>query len=267
MANGPLEGIFSGAVGAYGYSEMMNKLQNQRQNTGEDLTNLQTGVDERTQFQPWSIKGGGIGSIKQDADGMQLHLTDRQKSIRNQMFQGGQGLMGQAEQGAMNPAAREAEIYERIRAMQRPGEERGYNQMNEAAMRQGRTGMGTAQYGGSPEQMAFAQAQAEARNTAGYQSMGQAQQEIGNQFQWGQGMLNQSYVPINQLLNKGVHGMQGANMAQDAQMNNANLWSQLGLGGITADTNFSNIEGNAFGNMIQALMGAAGGAGSWIDNL
>jgi hypothetical protein len=258
--------VLPGAVGAYGYQNLMGKLDDQRKSTMADLSSLQSGVDEKTQFQPWSITSS-LGKYGQDAQGnTQMQLSPQQQYLQNQMFHGGSTLMGQAFTGAQDTGAREQEIYDRIRAMQTPGEERGYNQMNQAALRQGRTGMGTAEYGGSPEQLAFAKAQAEARNTASFGSMGQAQEEIGNQFKWGSGMLNQGYVPQQQMLEQGAFGLQGKELQQNSQMNNANLFAQLGMQGITADTNYSNIEGNAFGNLIKALSSAAGGVGTGIDN-
>jgi hypothetical protein len=259
------ESALPGGLGAYGYSQLMGDMDQQRADLKTGIADLQTGADERTQFQPWSIKSG-LGSAGTDPNGnMSLSLSPAQQQIQSTLMGGGTNLMDVAQQAAMDPSGREAEIYERIRAMQRPGEERGYNQMNQAAQRQGRTGMGTSEYGGSPEQMAFAQAQAEARNTAGYQSMGEAQNQIGNQFKWGSGMLDQGYTGQRELRKQGALGLEGAGMAQDAQMNNASLWTQLGLGGMTADTNMANVQGNAFGNMMTAMMPVAAGAGAGVD--
>ena len=53
-------------------------------------------------------------------------------------------------------------------------------------------------------------------------------------------------------------------------MNNANMYTQLGLGGLTADTNYANVKGNAFGNMISAMMPLAQSAGNsaqgWLSD-
>jgi len=40
------------------------------------------------------------------------------------------------------------------------------------------------------------------------------------------------------------------------------MWTDLGLGGLTANTNFENIRGGAFGDMIQAGSGIAQGLGN-----
>jgi hypothetical protein len=45
------------------------------------------------------------------------------------------------------------------------------------------------------------------------------------------------------------------------------MMAQLGLGGLTADTNYSNIKSNAFGNMITAAMPLAKSVGTGLDSL
>ena len=80
--------------------------------------------------------------------------------------------------GAMAPMAqREADVYERIRATQRPEEQRQQLALEERLASQGRTGLRTAQFGGSPEQFALAQAQEEAKARASLGALGQAQAE------------------------------------------------------------------------------------------
>mgnify|MGYP001176053827 CR=1 FL=1 len=95
------------------------------------------------------------------------------------------GLIREAE---MDPAAREQAIFQRIRAAQAPEEERQRLALEERLQSQGRLGVATNLYGGTPEQLALAKAQAEAQNTAMIQAMGQAQAErqmagqLGTQF-------------------------------------------------------------------------------------
>jgi hypothetical protein len=86
------------------------------------------------------------------------------------------GLAGQAGQqlGAFDRAGRETDIYGRLRAMQTPEEERQRMELEQRLFAQGRGGVQTAQYGGTPEQLAMAKAQAEAQNQAGLMAMQQA---------------------------------------------------------------------------------------------
>ena len=95
------------------------------------------------------------------------------------------GFIREAE---MSPAARQQDIFDRIRAGQLDEENRQRLQLEERLASQGRLGVSTNLYGGTPEQLALAKAQAEARNNAMIQAMGQAQAErelagrLGTQF-------------------------------------------------------------------------------------
>ena len=92
--------------------------------------------------------------------------------------------------GAMAPMGqREADVYERIRATQRPEEERARLALEERLQSQGRTGLRTAQFGGAPEQLALAQAQEEAKNRAALGALGQAQAEQQQQLGLAQGLF------------------------------------------------------------------------------
>ena len=84
------------------------------------------------------------------------------------------GLISDAE---IDPALREQAIFERIRAAQTPEEERQRLALEERLASQGRLGVATNLYGGTPEQLALAKAQSEAQNTAMIQAMQQAQAE------------------------------------------------------------------------------------------
>ena len=90
--------------------------------------------------------------------------------------------MGQLEQPM---AGREADIYNRIRATQTPEEQRQRLALEERLAGQGRLGVQTAMYGGTPEQFALAQAQEEAQNRASLAAIQQAQAEQMQQGQLG----------------------------------------------------------------------------------
>ncbi len=86
-------------------------------------------------------------------------------------------------------AQREAEVYNRIRGLQTPDEERQRLALEERLANQGRLGVQTNMFGGTPEAFALAKAQAEARNQAAFAATEQAQQEqlrraeLGRAFQ------------------------------------------------------------------------------------
>lgn len=108
-----------------------------------------------------------------------------QQRAADQAFGLGGSFMGRA---AAPMSAREQDVYGRIRAMQQPEEERQRLALEERLANQGRLGVRTAMFGGTPEQLALAKAQEEAQDRAALAAMQQAQQEqqqqaaIGAQF-------------------------------------------------------------------------------------
>jgi len=141
-----------------------------------------------------SVPGGAVGAY--DANSAGLALMGRG---RDQLGQTPFGLLNQqltsqraSDLGGMfmgqldSPmASREADIYDRIRATQMPEEERQRLALEERLANQGRLGVRTAMYGGTPEQLALSQAQEEAQNRASLAAIQQAQAEQMQQGQLG----------------------------------------------------------------------------------
>jgi hypothetical protein len=120
------------------------------------------------------------------------------------------GLGSQFMTGLADPVdAREQAVYERMRAAQMPEEERQRLALEERLAAQGRLGTRTAQFGGTSEQLALAQAQEEAKNRAILAAMGQAQSEQAQQA-----ALGVQYAGL------------GANLAQQQQALLANQQAQ-----------------------------------------
>lgn len=122
----------------------------------------------------------GVEQLAQQALGMGAEgLATTAPSDVEALRQQYGGLAGQAAQQVLQPtAAREAEVFERIRAAQRPEEERQRLALEQRLAAQGRLGTRSAAYGGAtPEQLAMATAQEEARNRASLSAIQQAQAE------------------------------------------------------------------------------------------
>jgi hypothetical protein len=97
-----------------------------------------------------------------------------QQQAAQRAFGLGQEFMGQA---GMPMGAREQDVYNRIRATQLGEEERQRLALEERLFAQGRGGVQTAMYGGTPEQLTMAKAQESAQNQAALMAITQAQQE------------------------------------------------------------------------------------------
>ena len=173
-------------------------------------------------------------------------------------------------------AGREQDIFNRIRAMQMPEEQRQQQNLDQQLVSQGRQGIKTAQYGGTPEQLAQAKAVAEARNSASFGAMGQAQQEkqqqFGNMMSAGQGAGN--FAGLQQQLQGGELGLSsgmfglgqqaalGGSQQDAASLQNLLGGQQIGFGGenqllnqLQASTNIASI----------ADLGRRQGAGMFAD--
>ena len=211
---------------------------------------------EDTTFKPYTVTSG-LGSVAGTAEGgFNVNLSPEQQAMQQQLMAQSQGLFGQVGQ---DPAAQQAAIYEQIRATQRPEEERNRLAMQENLFASGRGGLATAQYGGSPEQFAFAKAQAEAQNTA---SLGARQQALAEQEQslaGATGLMNAAYNPQQQALDMFGAATPAAGYADIARRTGTEIGSELELGGLTANLGAqdlaSRLELQRNSGLLSAIMG------------
>lgn len=195
------------------------------------------------------------------------------------------GVTGALTAAQAPMATREADVYERIRATQRPEEQRRQLALQEQLQAQGRTGLRTAQFGGSPEQFALAQAQEEAKNRAALAALQQAGAERQQDLAAAQGMFGlgaqaaglPSTLQAAQLANIGT-GL-GLEYAPEQQLLSTltpatNLSNLVGLGarqgaGLLAETQMSGLEdiiqaelakNQALSQIYGSLLGAGGQA-------
>ena len=162
-----------------------------------------------------------IGMLGQQALGLgaeglsNLSAPSDMESLRSQYA----SLAGQAGQGLLtSPEQAQNSIYESIRATQRPEEERQNLRLQEQLAAQGRSGVRTSDYGGTPEQLAMAKAQAEAQNTAALQARSMGMQEQAQGLQRAQTLTG---------LASGLAGT--SSDLQSAAQSRSSQLSQLGL--------------------------------------
>lgn len=144
---------------------------------------------------------------------------------QNNAMQASNYFMGMSGQ---DTAGREQDIYNRSMAMQQPmlDAQRAQQQATEYA--RGRGGVRGSQFGGTAEDAATARAQAQAQNTAAFNAMGQAQNEMmnygslaGQYGQLAQGAIGQQLNAGNQI---GQLGYNQAMLGQGA----GSLMNQIG---------------------------------------
>ena len=214
-------------------------------------------------FKPFTVTGG-FGSITGGPDGTTYNLSPTQQAMADRLFSGATGFFTAAQQ---DPAAREQAVYNRMLAAMAPDEQRQRLDIEERMLAQGRGGVTTARYGGTPEQLAMEKAIQESRNQAMLGAMQQAQAEQAQQASLGSQFLQQSYAPQAAMLSAFSPAMNVASMADvarrqagelglEAQMANANLLlgQQQGQAGLYA---------GLYGNILSGLGGLLSADDPW----
>jgi hypothetical protein len=275
-------------------SDQIQQFGTEAQTKAEEIG---TQAYDAMQFKPFTVTSG-VGGVTTTADGSTaMQLTPEQQALRNTLFGGSQALAGQAAApydpiyaqiaqqayggvsplltqaqtaaeaaGAMDRGAREQQVYGQLRALQSPEEERQRLALESRLAAQGRLGTQTAQFGGTPEGLALAKAQAEAQNQAALMAMQQSgveqqqalaraqglqglasgmfgmgaqaqmtpQQLQASQLQNLAGMMTSGYAPERELLNQLQVGTNIASLADVARRQSAMERAQTRMTGLEA---------------------------------
>jgi len=234
---------------------------------GEFVPGLADKLSGMLEFQPYTVTSatGGQFGMTQDPETGQMSYNV-QTSPEEQAFQ--QQAMQDAEayftQARAPIAQREQDVYNRMLTAMSPEQERQRLEMEQRMASQGRLGVSTAQYGGTPEQLAMAKAQSEAQNQAMLNAMQFAGQEQQRQSQLGTGMLAAGYVPQAQLLNAVQPGMTTAERQRQALSQQAGAYGETYASGLQAllQSGLGQAElGGSLGSSIaeQGVKGLLGG--------
>ena len=224
---------------------------------------------EQTQFRPFTVTtatGGQFGTQIDPTTGQfttTLGLSPQEQAMQQQLFGGAQQFYQQAQAPT---TGREQEIFERIRAVQTPEEQRQRRALEERLAAQGRLGVRTAQFGGTPEQLAMAKAQEEAQNMAAIQAMQQAQAEQMQQAQLGQQLLGASYLPQAQLLAATLPSQELASQQAALQQYGAGLFGETAMSGLEQlllqERARANLLGQVGGTLLNKAFTVPEGGGS-----
>ena len=209
----------------------------------------------RSQFKPFTVTTGMGSGIDVGATGdVAVGLTPQEQAIQQSMLTGAQ----QFTQQAMTPTAqREQEVFDRIRATQLAEEERQRLALEERLFNQGRLGVRTSMFGGTPEQLALAKAQEEAQARASLAAIQQAQAEQAQQARLGTSMLGGAYVPEAQALNALQRGLLASQLAQRGQLYGTGLFGEASIAGLDALLGSGIGQAELMGRLGTGLLGGA----------
>ena len=255
--------ILGGAAGGLLTKEAYDKLGEIGTKGYEELAG-EGGLAEKLsgmlEFQPYTVTsatGGQFGMVQDPTTGQmtyQLATSPEEQALQQQQLERAGMFFGQA---AAPVDQREQDVYQRMRTAMSPEEERQRLALEQRMAAQGRTGVRTAQFGGTPEQLALAKAQEEARNTAMLNAMQFAGQEQQRQAQLGSGMLAAGYVPQAQLLSALQPGMTTAEQRRRALSEQAGAYGETYTSGLDALLQSGLGQANLVGALGSGLAGEA----------
>lgn len=224
---------------------------------------------EQSQFVPFSVTSS-LGGADVDAQGgFGLNLSEEQQAMQDRLFGMAGGFMD--ELGG-NPLERQKALYEQLRAIQSPEEQRQRQALEERLLGQGRLGVMTDRYGGTPEQFAQSLAQEQARNEAFYNAYGQSQADRQQAFGLASGLMGLGYMPQQELTKLIQTATPLAGFAQSGRETGAGLnvksmlqtlfdeqagYGASGLDIIDLQGNKDKARGGFFSSLLDGVISAA----------
>ena len=207
-------------------------------------------VPEATQFRPYTVTSGLANIATTPQGGLGVTLSPEQQAAQQQLLGQATGLFGQV---GVDPTTAQAELFEQMRAVQRPEEERQRLALEERLLSQGRLGLSSAAYGGaSPELLAQETARQEAMARANLGAREQAMSEQSQAAIVG-GMLQAAgYQPQQQALSMLSASQVPAGYADVGRRTGTELATQMGLGGLEA-----RLQAEDLANRLQLQQGEA----------
>jgi hypothetical protein len=248
-------------LGVGGGSGLVGLAYNRLGNIGDQAYDRASDIAGQTsqmaQFRPFGVTSAAGGVSTTPEGSTALNLSPQQQALQQMLGSGAMSMFGQA----MGPTAgREQDIYDRIRAMQTPGEGRQDLALEQRLMNQGRLGVRTNMFGGTPEQFALNQAREEAKNQASLMALQQGQAEQMQQAQLGQQFMQNQFAPESFLLNLLQSGTNVASLADVARRQQAEMYGTGMMSGINAQLGASLGQANLAGQLGSGLLtGAFGG--------
>lgn len=281
----------AGLIGALGQSVLTDKAMKDIGQARQEAMRALTGapdfpqiegglmgqVQRGAQFKPFTVTTPTGASATLSPTGMQAQISPEEAALQGSLTGFGQyafdllgdpeqrgqeqtALIGMLTQDPAARAAREADIFERLEAIQRPERERARLGLEERLLSQGRSGVRTAMFGGTPEQLALNQAIEEqrARSALGAMEQARAEQALQSQqtlqglqeFRGRMGLLGElgleaiptAYTPQTELLRSLTPQIQTAQLATDLQRTGLGLEAALGEAAIESQLGFEALR-------------------------
>jgi len=231
------------------------------------LTDMANKYQSDIQFKPYTVTGD-TGSSTFAPGGGASTLSPQLQALMNQLLTSSGGMFS----GAAQPLDQRAmDVTAQLEAASAPSRQREYLSMEQRLFNQGRGGLQTAQYGGAPEQFAFAKALEEQRAQNALMGRTQAMNEQTQQLNIGQGLFNNAFVPQQQMNMQTQVNTPFAELINRAQQQGAVTGGELAGQGtqarIAGETQANNLRQVQLQGLLDALNAPAGGGTSFLGSL
>jgi hypothetical protein len=226
-----------GETGRKGYEELAGTYDEAGNLIRPGLAQELSGMLE---FQPYTVTsatGGQFGMRRDPATGQmvyELQTSPEEQAFQQLQLERAQQLFGDASLSPEARDVREAEVLSRMEDLASPQRQRDRLALEQRLASQGRLGVTTGMFGGTPEALALERGIAEAQNRAALDAMQYVAQEQQRAAQMGSGMLSAGYVPQAQLLGAVQPGMTAAERQRQAISEQAGTYGETYVSGLQA---------------------------------
>lgn len=199
-------------------------------------------IGRQSQFKPFTVTTPTGSRATLSAGGMDTMLSPTEQALQSRMLGFGseafgflgdpaarqqeqEAVIGMLTQDPSQRAARESDIFGRLTAAQQPEQKRARLELEQRLANQGRLGVQTAMYGGTPEQLALQKAIQEQQANTAISAMEQARAEQALQSQQTLAGLGETRARLGLLGELGLQSIPTAYAGQQQLL--ANLQPQL----------------------------------------
>lgn len=249
--------ILSGAGTAYITQEGIEKARELPSQLETAASGIAGRVGEAAQFQPYAVTTGA-GTAQFDPTGMTQSLNAQDQQTVDALRQQA------AQQAGMIGNVTPEQLMSQMQALRQPEQERAQLGLENRLAAQGRLGVQTAAYGGTPEQLAMQKAIQEQQSADALGAISQARQLQGMDIQNLTGMLGAAGIPQQQLTAAMQPSLTGMSMAQQPAQLQAQAIANLGqqqLAGIPSAINAEALLRQAQLEGLTNMLGIGANAG------
>jgi len=228
---GLLGGAGSAASALFPYyagEGILDYLKQARTDLPTSLSTIETEALGELDFTPYTVTTG-LGSTAISPEGMiSTTLTPEQKAVQQSLLSQAQTLAGTA-----GPTA--DELYQQLETARAPGRERERLALENRLAAQGRLGVTTAAYGGTPDELARQMAIEEQRSKDVFGAQTTAGALESQRLENIGGLLTQAYAPEAQMLNALYGAAPLSGLAESQARSRSQLLRDLGITGLESE--------------------------------